>query len=244
MSLSEPYIFDLPVKASFSIDHRAQADRSKWEISRSLDTRLGHKYRIPGPEQKTEGFSLYKTTKIESDALVCDLIFICRDNVQIRELGFRHEIDARNSISWPTKGIFTEIELAKADYWLGGDTKYNRFSIRNNAYFQVLDNFVLALGLQLDSYQNIQRNANNPDVLASSELLKTGGASTNRGFAENQLGPAIRYQNEEGNFEEIFPGGSQRFSLRTETRYQFIENTFAGSIFLDTGNSLFHTKRS
>lgn len=242
LGLLEPYLLNLPVNGTLTLNHRAEADNTQWEISRSLEGILSHRYRLPGPKQRSELFGLYKTTRIEADSFVSELILVSKGDVQIREFGLRHHIEARNDISWPTQGYVFQAEAAWADYYFGGDTKYFRWSLRHSAYKELYEDFVLAVGLTYDTYQNVQRLGDNADVLPSSELVKSGGANTNRGFKENELGPVIRYRDPNERLETIFPGGSQRFSLKTEIRYQAIQDTMAISFFFDSGNSFFSPK--
>lgn len=242
LGILEPYLFEIPVNGTLTLNHRAEAEGLQWEISRSVEGILAHKYRMSGPEQKSELFSLYKTTAIEADSAIPELIPVSEDDVQIREFGVRHQIEARNNISWPTDGYVFQGELAWADFVLGGDTKYFRWSLRHSTYEQLVPNIVFALGVSYDSYERTRRRGSNLDVLPSSELLKSGGANSNRGFPENELGPAIQYRDQDDELETDFPGGSRRFSLRLELRYQVIQDTMAISVFSDASNSFFSSR--
>lgn len=214
ISFIEPYILKLPFNGSVSFNHRAEADKDIWEISRSVELSLKHNFRYPLPDSSITLFSLLRSTRIETESDSSQLILISKDDVQIRELGIRYMLDSRDSISWPTKGIIFRGEVARASMALGGDTAYVRFSNSIGMYYQVLESMVFAFGLGTDTYRGIVRKDSNADILPASEVFKSGGANTNRGFKENELGPILRYTSDSGEIKSFNTGGSQRFSLK------------------------------
>lgn len=242
ISLIEPYILETPFNASISFNHRAEADKDIWEISRSVELSLKHNFRYPLPDSSITLYSLLRSTRIETESDSSQLILISKDDVQIRELGFRYMLDSRDSISWPTKGIIYRGEIARASMALGGDTAYVRLSNSIGFYHQMFDSLVFAFGIATDTYRGIVRRDSNADILPASEVFKSGGANTNRGFKENELGPILRYTSDSGETKSFNTGGSQRFSLKTELRHQVIADTAAMSVFVDLGNTFFSNK--
>lgn len=238
----EPYVLDFPLDGRISVNHLAEADRDIWEISRSIESSLTYKLRYPLPNSKLEIYSLLRSTRIETQEDESRLILISKDNVQIREIGSRFGVDTRDSISWPTEGYILQGSLARAGTLLGGDTSYIKISAEIGLYYLLQDNIVLALGISGGSYRNIVRADPNPNVLPASEAFKSGGAITNRGFRDNELGPILVYEDKDGFARQFNTGGSQNLSGKIELRYQFIKDTFAVTAFTDFGNSFFSGK--
>lgn len=230
----EPWLFDLPVDGTLAFNHKAEARDNLWEISRSAEAIATHRVRQLRPKTLIEGFTLYKETREEAEGSVKDATLIDSGNLQIREVGLRHITDGRNNLAWPTRGYRIATEFSTATYLLGGGLRYYKWGLGFNFYREIISDFVLALGFNYMSFQNVARR-DGSDVLPSSERLAAGGPENNRGFRENSLGPA--FISTDG--RTIYDGGSQRSSHRAEIRYQIIQEAFAMTAFLDSSNSFF-----
>lgn len=230
----EPYLLDYPVDGTLTFNHKATAQEKSWEISRSAEATALHRLRGFSPKTSIEAFTLYKETREEAEGSVKKATLMESGNLQIREIGLRHTSDARNNLAWPTRGYRLATELSYAGLVFGGGLRYMRWSLGYNFYRQIVPDLVFATGFTLTSYASIERK-DNPNVLPSTERLQAGGAESNRGFRENNLGPVFIT----GENQQIFDGGSRRGIYRLELRYQLISETLAITSFIDSSNSSF-----
>lgn len=238
----EPYIFDIPVNGTVTVNTKAEAGIQRWEMSRQGELALDHTLRWWLPGSKIVGFYGQKITNIEAaEALTFNLIET--GDVRTGRVGLRYTLDQRNDQAWPTQGYMLSLESSWARYHFGGDLRYYRYGITNNFYFQLSENFVLATGYSLFAYEDVERRGEVADVLPTSERLHAGGAETNRGFRRQKLGPVIDYYNIQDNErEQINSGGSHMAAYKAELRYQLIKDTMALTTFIDSSNSFFMPK--
>lgn len=232
----EPYIFNWPINASITLNHRAEAGIKRWELSRQGELAFEHTLRHWLPGAKFVGFYGQKITDVEAeDVLMLNLIET--GDVRQGRVGFRFNLDRRNDPSWPTSGYILNLENAWARYYFGGDLQYYRWSISHSMYFNVAENFVLAGGYSFTAFEDVERKGSNPDVLPTTERLHAGGAETNRGFRRQSLGPKIDY-----NEDNVISGGSRLAVFKVELRYQVIRDTAAITTFVDASNTFFSEK--
>ncbi len=238
----EPYIFDWPINASISLNHRAEAGIKRWELSRQGELAFEHTLRRWVTGAKLVGFYGQKITDVEAEnALMQNLIET--GDVRQGRVGFRFNLDRRNNPSWPTSGYILNIENAWARYYFGGDLQYYRWNVAHSVYFDVAQDFVFAAGYSFTAFEDVERRGSIPNVLPTTERLHAGGAETNRGFRRQKLGPKINYYNtDEGKRDEVVSGGSRLAVFKLELRYQLIRDTAAITTFMDASNTFFNEK--
>ena len=234
----EPYIGGLPMNGTVKVNHQALAG-TDWEISRSGEVSLSHTLRHFLPETELAGFYGQKITQVRALALYKTNLIDTGD-VRTGRIGLRWNADKRNNIAWPTAGYIISTEVSWARYAFGGDLKYDKWMFTHSAYHGFTDNLVFALGYQLTAFENVGREGDRANVLPTSERLYTGGAESNRGFAQNNLGPIVsQYNDKTGTFDNIVVGGSRRAVYKLELRYQFAKDFLAASVFMDASNDFF-----
>ena len=234
----EPYIGGLPMNGTIKLNHQALAG-TDWESSRSGEVALSHTLRAILPETELSGFYGQKITQVRALALY-KANLIDTGDVRTGRVGLRWNADKRNNIAWPTAGYLLNTELSWARFALGGDLKYDKWMVTHSVYHGFTENLVLALGYQLTAFSNIAREANQADVLPTSERLYAGGAESNRGFAQNALGPIVsQYNDATGGYDHLVVGGSRRAVYKLEMRYQIEKDFLATSLFFDASNEFF-----
>jgi outer membrane protein assembly factor BamA len=185
---------------------------------------------------KTEGSS-----KTEDDQLASD--------VRIGQIGTRFNLDRRDNLKFPTAGYTFDTELAWARYPLGGDLRYFRWDVGTSFYQGIVDDWVFAVGLNLTSYQDVERRGDIVGILPPSERLSSGGADSVRGYRPGTLGPLVRTPDFEvedvdgtlrcnTGFDEQPLDGSSRTTIKTELRYK-VNDSLATTGFVDNGNTFF-----
>lgn len=240
----EPYIFDLPVDFKISANNQARSTETAWEISRVGEVALTRKLRWLGADSHASMFYGQKFTRQESD--VDQQSALLSDDVRVGFVGIRANIDKRNDLTWPTSGYTLIPELSLARFDLGGDLRYLRSEVGYARYFGLGARFVLALGLSVTTFHDVERRGEDRslDLLPPSERIYVGGADTVRGFRERSLGPVIRspFLSQDGvwdcSFHNSKSGGSRRVVLKVEGRYR-ISETLAATGFFDNGNVFF-----
>ena len=140
----------------------------------------------------------------------------------VSSLGFSFHRDNRDSFLNPRNGWFNEVAVEYAGEFLGGETRFLKFTTDNRHYKQIRK-VVVASALRLGWLR--PNRAREIDDLLSFERFWAGGSTTVRGHDERSLGP-----NESDN-----PRGDVLFVFNTELRYP-IYKFVGGALFYDTGN--------
>ena len=239
----EPYAFDSPFAGTVSLAQSARATEYAWSLTRSGELELSHKLKAVIPGSK---ISLFYTKKLNDEAGSREAIdAFLADTFAVGRIGFRFFLDKRNDPVWTSTGFTLGSELSWARYELGGDVRYFRWEFSNNHYFSMLKDWVLALGINFASFEDVERLGQSKiDVLPASERLPTGGADSVRGFRERSLGPIVRRPTLTSagvwdcGYSASPTGGSSRLILKAESRYRFTAD-LAGTLFLDSGTSSF-----
>ena len=240
----EPYLFDLPVDASLTANQNAEWGGQLWNLTYGGEIALIHKLRLLLPGSSVSTFYGQKIAKTEgSNQRVEEQV---ATDVRIGSVGVRFNLDLRNNLKFPTSGYTLGSELAWARYDLGGDLRYFRWHFDTSYYIGLTDNTVLALGLDMTAYEDVQRKGGLLGILPPSERLAAGGADTVRGFPAGSLGPVVRgptfaddlaNHNCKVTYSTSPLNGSMRSTLKTEIRHR-INDLFAMTGFIDNGNSL------
>ena len=231
----EPNVADFPMDFLLSLSHRATAD-DIWQLSNILEPSLHY----PFQNVPYSWIDVFYRLRYESDKgseLQEDLLVLTGET-RVAAVGVRLQTDTRNNKSWPTSGIFLSSEAQLSRYLLYSQYRFERYNFQSSHYLSLFSDWVLAYGMNLTVYQNINRTGEDPDILPSVDRLQPGGSDYVRGF-EKQLGPYVRNAT---NTETDILGGSQSVVLKTELRYQISPNRFGAAIFMDLGNTFFTEK--
>lgn len=123
------------------------------------------------------------------------------------------------------RGIYNTVDLGYAAAPLGSETTFTRLLLRNSTYYPIGRDIVIARSLQFGYMQRLGGLADVP----LAERFFGGGASTHRGFPDNQAGPR--------DLETGFPlGGKALLFHSTELRFPLIGDNIGGVLFHDMGN--------
>lgn len=140
----------------------------------------------------------------------------------VSSLGISFHRDNRDSFLNPRNGWFNEVAVEYAGAFLGGETRFVKFTTDNRHYKQI-GRVVVANALRLGWLR--PNRAREIDDLLSFERFWAGGSTTVRGYDERSLGPS----------ESVNPRGDVLFVFNTELRYPIFK-FIGGALFFDTGN--------
>jgi outer membrane protein assembly complex protein YaeT len=242
----EPHILDSNIDGTISVSQAARATDYAWSLTKGFEIELSHGLRTFIPGSKISTF--YSRKLNDEEGSLEDVDAFLADTFAVGRAGLRFVLDKRNDQTWTSSGFTINSELTWARYDLGGDLRYFRWDVTNNHYISPSENFVIALGVNFTSFEDVERKSQqNSDILPASERLPAGGVDTIRGFRERSLGPIVRRPNLGENdvwdcsFTASPTGGSRRLILKAEARYRFAAS-LAGTIFIDSGTSSFSQK--
>jgi outer membrane protein assembly factor BamA len=132
--------------------------------------------------------------------------------------------DRRDDPLDSTKGMLNTLDFGYAPGILARRTSYTRLSVRNSTYHRLSRSLVLARTATFGWLYNLES-----DPVPLPERYYTGGATTHRGFPDNQAGPRDPVTG--------FPvGGSSFLFFGTELRFPLIGDKLGGVLFHDMGN--------
>ncbi len=136
--------------------------------------------------------------------------------------------DKRDDPLDSTRGFYNAIEASVASRFLGSQTNYLRLIGRNSTYHRVRKNLVLARSLTLGWLINTASDKQQRPIPLP-ERIFSGGASSHRGFPDNQAGPR--------DLETGFVlGGRALLMHNLELRFPLLGDTVSGVLFHDAGN--------
>lgn len=146
---------------------------------------------------------------------------------RIGMLTLNYILDRRDDPTDAHRGIYTTIGAGWAFKALGSQTAFTRLIVQNATYhpFGFGDRYVLARSL---TFGWLQPLINGEEIPLPEELFG-GGASSHRGFPENQAGPR--------DLKTGFPlGGNGLLVNQTELRFPLVGDDLRGVLFWDAGN--------
>lgn len=139
--------------------------------------------------------------------------------------------DRRDDPTDSHKGTYNSVDFGVAAKPFGSQADFLRMLSRNSTYHPVGRKLVLARSVLFGYLQTLSTDPNLPSnqQIPLPERFFAGGASTHRGFPENQAGPRDPVTG--------FPlGGSALLVFGTELRFPLIGENIGGVLFHDAGN--------
>ena len=125
------------------------------------------------------------------------------------------------------KGYYNSIDFGFASKAFASQTDYFRLLARNSTYHRLGRDFVLARSTTVGALTNLRDGG--PATIPLPERYFSGGASTHRGFPDNQAGPR--------DLRTGYPlGGSAVLMNNLEFRFPLYGESLGGVLFHDAGN--------
>jgi outer membrane protein assembly factor BamA len=136
--------------------------------------------------------------------------------------------DRRDDPLNSTRGYYNALETSVASRYIGSQTNYFRMVGRNSSYHRLGRDVVLARSFTFGWLANLT-GEDNETLIPLPERIFSGGASSHRGFPDNQAGPR--------DLETGFPlGGRGLFMHNLELRFPLVGDNIGGVLFHDAGN--------
>ncbi len=235
----EPWIFDLPIAARVSASHRATAS-SFWQFNNRVETEFSWKL----SKFLDTNFAVFIRNEMNKDvgSEPKKKLYLAEGNTRKGVVGYRITYDGRDSLSFPTKGVYLGFENEVADYKVGGEYKYHKNDLSFSSYLGILPELVYAIGFNWSSYWSVDRkNASSGyDILPASDRLLAGGGDYVKGF-DKQLGPYLSFNTVntstgQTEIDKEVIGGTNRFVFKQEFRVKTSEEG-AIALQVDAGNT-------
>jgi outer membrane protein assembly complex protein YaeT len=206
-------------------------------VDRSRDVRTFQAQRVEGTLQLTNKlnreFTLqprftYRRNSIAQLAIDPALIPILSRPVRVGLVAGTLFQDRRDDPIDSRRGFYNSIDFGIAGSFFGSQTDYSRLLLRNSTYHRVGRDVTLARSLVFGWIGNLKPNQG-PELIPLAERYFAGGATTHRGFPENQAGPR--------DLSTGFPlGGSGLLMNNVELRFPLLGDRLGGVLFHDAGN--------
>jgi outer membrane protein assembly complex protein YaeT len=209
-----------------SQDVRTYASR-RWEGS----TQLSHRWTRSKSVQYR--FS-YRRVGVDPGSLRIDpaLIPLLSQPVRVGMLSGTYIDDRRDNPLDAHSGTHNTLDLGLASKAFGSQVAYTRMLARNSTYHRLGNRLVLARTMTFAFLGGLGGNPAIEDPtqdIPLPERFFAGGASSHRGFPDNQAGPR--------DLKTGFPlGGKAMLVAGTELRFPVLGNTLGGVLFHDAGN--------
>jgi len=168
----------------------------------------------------------YRHVTVDQNSLKISpaLIPILSQPVQLTIASATFLQDRRDDPTDAHKGVYNSLDAAFATNFFGPKTTFTRVLGRNSTYHRVKRDVILARSTSF----GVETKLNNLDVPLP-ERFFAGGASSHRGFPDNQAGPRDLITG--------FPiGGTALLLNNVELRFPFIGDNLRAVVFHDAGN--------
>ncbi len=157
-----------------------------------------------------------------------ELVPIFAQSVRVGLLSVGFIQDKRDDPLESTRGVYNAIEMGLATNLFGSQTDYLRLVGRNSTYHRLGKDLVLARSITIGWLINTASD-NLAKPIPLPERFFSGGASSHRGFPDNQAGPR--------DLETGFVvGGRAVFMNNLELRFPLLGDNVSGVLFCDSGN--------
>jgi outer membrane protein assembly complex protein YaeT len=178
------------------------------------------------------GFSYRRVSVAQSTLKISPLLVpLLSQPVRVGILSSAIVQDRRDDPTDSHKGAYNTIDLGLASRYFGSQKDFLRLLLRNSTYYQIGKRLVLARSTQLGVINPFRLVAGETDLTAIPlpERFFSGGATTHRGFPENQAGPR--------DLTTGFPlGGNALLMNNVELRFPLIGENIGGVLYHDAGN--------
>jgi outer membrane protein assembly complex protein YaeT len=166
----------------------------------------------------------YRRVDVTELKITPALIPLFAQNIQLGIASSTFIQDRRDDPTDPRRGVYNTLDGAFASNLFGSKTSFTRVLGRNATYHRLTRDVVLARSLSMGAINRISTT----DVPLP-ERFFAGGATSHRGFNENQAGPRDLLTG--------FPlGGKALLVNNTEVRFPLIGDDIGGVFFHDAGN--------
>jgi outer membrane protein assembly complex protein YaeT len=169
---------------------------------------------------------IVRNVSLEEETLKIDpnLIPVFSQPVSVTVFSSSFIQDRRDDPLDSTRGVYNTVDFGYAPGLLGRKASYTRLSARNSTYHRIRRNVVVARTATIGWLYNLQ---DAPVPLA--ERFFAGGATSHRGFPENQAGQRDPVTG--------FPVGGNAFVFfGTELRFPLLGDNLGAVLFHDMGN--------
>jgi len=137
--------------------------------------------------------------------------------------------DRRDDPVDPRKGVYNTVDLGLAERIFGSQRSFLRFLGRNATYHPLTRKVVLARSTEFGDLYAFRFTGDPLQAIPLAERFFGGGATSHRGFPENQAGPRDDVTG--------FPlGGTALLFNQTELRFPLVGDNVGGVLFHDVGN--------
>ncbi len=161
-----------------------------------------------------------------------ELIPLLSQPVRVGVLSASYLDDRRDDPADSHRGTYNSLDLGIASKIFGSQTDYFRLLGRNSTYHRIGSRLVLARTTSFGFMRTLRKPPGlppSPQDIPLPERFFAGGASTHRGFPENQAGPR--------DLVTGFPlGGKALLLFGTELRFPLYGQNIGGVLFHDAGN--------
>ena len=166
----------------------------------------------------------YRRASVTDLKITPELIPLFAQDIQLGSISSTFIQDRRDDPTDPRRGVYNTLDGAFASNLFGSKTSFTRVLGRNATYHRLTRDVVLARSLSIGAINRISTM----DVPLP-ERFFAGGATSHRGFNENQAGPRDLLTG--------FPlGGKALLVNNTEIRFPLIGDDIGGVVFHDAGN--------
>lgn len=154
-----------------------------------------------------------------------ELIPILSQSVRVGQISTTLIHDRRDDPTDAHKGVYQTVDLAYATGALGSQTSFLRVVLKNSSYYRLTRDLTFA---RSTNFGLIDRTGGRPEIPLP-ERFFSGGASSHRGFPDNQAGPRDPITG--------FPlGGTAVLMNSFELRFPLLGDNVGGVLFHDAGN--------
>jgi outer membrane protein assembly complex protein YaeT len=166
----------------------------------------------------------YRRASVTDLKITPDLIPLFAQDIKLGSVSSTFIQDRRDDPTDPRRGVYNTLDGAFASNLFGSKTSFTRVLGRNATYHRLTRDLILARSLSLGAITRISTT----DVPLP-ERFFAGGATSHRGFNENQAGPRDLLTG--------FPlGGKALLVNNLELRFPLIGDDIGGVVFHDAGN--------
>ncbi len=215
---NENYTLSFSALYDFSRDVRTFTAR-RWEGTAQFGQRLSRastmQYRFT-----------YRRVSIDQDTLRIrpELIPVLSQAVRVGLVSVALIHDRRDEPLEPRRGVYSTFDASLATKALASQSDFFRLLARNASYHRIAGDWIFARTSTLGWIENFRSTD-----IPLAERFFGGGATSHRGFPENQAGPR--------DLVTGFPiGGNAIFVNQLELRFPLIGENVGGVLFHDAGN--------